>query len=289
MSEPTFSTVREHYDITANALNAQREWHLQTEDGSSTVIVLGKISYRQEENAKYWSFYIPPEADLSCVGYLLRQKNVIECYIQEGEPDQIIGFADNPERQSLSSFVFTGRVYLYIDRFLGTLEKSAIQLKVKALGFNAKIRDRSYVEECAELSKPLAFISHDSRDKDELVRELAFEMSKLLCPVWYDEFSLKVGDSLRENIEKGLKETRKCVVVLSPNFLANTGWGKAEFDSIYTREMIENNNVILPVWHEVSAEEVYNYSPRLADRVGLSSSEGVPALARKLVDAVKNT
>ena len=39
--------------------------------------------------------------------------------------------------------------------------------------------------------------THDSRDKDAFVRELAHELAKNSCPVWYDEFSLKVGDSLR--------------------------------------------------------------------------------------------
>jgi len=282
------STVREHYDLTAKALNAEREWHLSKGDGSSPVIVLGKISFRQEENAKYWSFYIPPESDITCIAYLLQQKNVADCYTHEAEPDQVIGFSDNPERQSLSSFVFTRRIYLYIDSVINDTQKAKIIELGESLGFSLRIRDRGYVKDCDALSKPLAFISHDSRDKDVIVRELAIELSKLLCPVWYDEFSLKVGDSLRANIEKGLKETKKCVIILSPNFFTNGGWGKAEFDSIYTREIVEEENVILPVWHNVGAKEVYDYSPRLADKVGLNSAEGVPALARKLAEVIKH-
>ena len=113
-------------------------------------------------------------------------------------------------------------------------------------------------------------------------------MSKLMCPVWYDEYSLEVGDSLRANIEKGLKETTKCVIVLSPHFLSNDGWGKAEFDSIFTREILEEN-VMLPVWHNVNVQDVYEYCPRLADKVGLNSDVGPKELARKLVNAVKKT
>src|SRR5260221_678486 len=82
-------------------------------------------------------------------------------------------------------------------------------------------------------------------------------------------------------------ETARCVLSLSPNFLSNNGWGKAEFDSIYTREIIERGNVILPVWHNVDAKQVYEYSPKLADKVGLSSSLGVEELARKLVNAIR--
>jgi poly-D-alanine transfer protein DltD len=111
-------------------------------------------------------------------------------------------------------------------------------------------------------------------------------MSKLLCSVWYDEFSLVAGDSLRENIEKGLKDAKKCVVILSPNFFSNGGWSKAEFDSIYTREIHEKKNVILPVWHNVDKNEVYEYCPRLVDRFALSSSIGIKKLAKELVKAI---
>lgn len=61
----------------------------------------------------------------------------------------------------------------------------------------------------------------------------------------------------------------------------------AEFDSIFTREIIEKANVVLPVWHNVGVQDVYNYSPRLADKVGLNSSMGIKELAAKLVNAVK--
>jgi hypothetical protein len=283
------STVREHYDLTARALNANIEWHIVEREGVSPVVVLGKISYVQEENAKYWSFYIPPESNLDCIGFLLQHKNVNECYIQEGEPEQIIGFAHSPERQALSSFVFTRRIYLYIDDIVDDEKRWDLVKSGDALGFSVRIRDQGYVQKCAELSKPLAFISHDSRDKDILVRELAIQLNTLLCSVWYDEFSLKVGDSLRASIENGLKETKKCIVVLSPNFLSNDGWGKAEFDSVYTREILGKHNVILPVWHDVSVHDVYNYSPRLADKVGLNSAEGIPALAKKLAAAIRDT
>ncbi len=160
--------------------------------------------------------------------------------------------------------------------------------EVLGKGYYLSIRDREYARKRSASEKPLAFISHDSRDKDGLVRQLAHEMVRLMCPVWYDEYSLKVGDSLRASIEKGLKEARKCIIILSPNFLSNEGWSKAEFDSIFTREILERTNVILPVWHNVGAKEIYNYSPRLADKVGLPSSLGVEELARRLSGAVKS-
>ena len=282
------TTVKEHYYKTAKALNAQTGWMVQNQDGSNQHLILGKISYSFEENVRYWSFFIPEGATLPQVEYILRMQDTIRCVISEPLPiTQIVGFADSPERYELDSLRFCGRVYLYIDANLTLVQRQQIVEVGKSLGLSVMVRDQEYVKQCSELSKPLAFISHDSRDKDSLVRELVKEMSLHLCSVWYDEYSLNVGDSLRENIERGLKEAKKCIVILSPNFISNGGWSRVEFDTIYTREIHENQNVILPVWHNVVKHEVYGYCPSLVDRFALSSSIGVNELASKLADAIK--
>jgi hypothetical protein len=145
------------------------------------------------------------------------------------------------------------------------------------------LRDRGYAKQRDIRNQPLAFISHDSRDKNDIARPLAINLSQNLCPVWYDEFSLQVGDSLREKIEKGLKECRKCILILTPNFLANQGWGKKEFDSIFTRELIEQQNLVLPIWAGVTQKDVFNYSLALADRLGIDWSLGVDEITKRLL------
>ena len=282
------TTVKQHYDTTAKALNAETGWTVQNRDGSNQRLIIGKISYSFEENARYWSFFVPEGATFAQVEYILRMPDTVRCVITEEVPvTQIVGFADNPERHRLDSLTFSGRVYLYIDAKLTSDQRQQLVEIGASLEMSVMVRDQEYVKQCSELSKPLAFISHDSRDKDSLVRDLAWEMSLRLCSVWYDEYSLKVGDSLRENIERGLKEAKKCVVILSPNFISNGGWTKAEFESIYARELLGKQNVILPVWHNVDKSEVYEYCPRLVDRLALSSSIGAKELANKLVDAIK--
>ena len=116
---------------------------------------------------------------------------------------------------------------------------------------------------------------------------IAIGLQRLICPVWYDEFSLRVGDHLRESVEHGLTEARKCILVLSPNFLSNTGWTKTEFNSIFTRELLERASVVLPVWYNVTAKDVYDYSPSLADRVALDWTKlGQDEVVRRLYGAI---
>ncbi|MBA7526390.1 hypothetical protein ES705_18552 [subsurface metagenome] len=63
------------------------------------------------------------------------------------------------------------------------------------------------------------FISHASEDKDEIVRPLAYALQAEGLSVWYDEFEMKIGDSLRRKIDKGLANSRFGIVVLSKSFI----------------------------------------------------------------------
>jgi len=187
-------------------------------------------------------------------------------HIKNENPFEILAqFFGDPEWVSSNSIQATRRLFIYSETDFS--EKEIIKLKRIAKEHNHELQFRSkqYRDSRAMTEKPLAFISHDSRDKDEVARKLAIGLQKMLCPVWYDEFSLKVGDNLRTSIEKGLKECKKCILIISPNFISNNGWTKREFDSIFTREIIEEQELVLPVWYNVTKQQVYDYSPSLAN------------------------
>lgn len=115
------------------------------------------------------------------------------------------------------------------------------------------------------------FISHASEDKDVIVRPLAIIFERLSVRVWYDEFSLQLGDSLTTSIDKGLQESRYGVVVLSKAFLSKR-WPEYEYRSLMTRE-IDGERVILPLWYDVTKEEVKNFSLYLVDIKALPVSK----------------
>ena len=286
------ATLREYFDTDFNkCLTVHTDWQINHAFKGALAPVRARITLDFDANAKYWSFFIPDGVDVHThVTAILRAEETSRCVLSRDGDSVYVeqGIPDCPEgRANSSTLVFTQRVILYIDALLPPELRQWIVAFGSSLGFSVVVEDRRYAMYRSEREKPLAFISHDSRDKESLVRELAMEMNKLMCPVWYDEYSLKVGDSLRASIERGLKEASKCVVVLSPNFFSNEGWSRAEFDSIYTREIIEKNQVMLPIWHNVSVRDVYDYSPRLADKWALNSELGAKQLARLLVNAVR--
>ncbi|MFA7494017.1 MAG: DUF1883 domain-containing protein [Proteiniphilum sp.] len=108
------------------------------------------------------------------------------------------------------------------------------------------------------------FISHASEDKDEVVRPLAHALKEEGLRVWYDKFELRIGDSLRRKIDIGLSKSRFGIVVLSHNFIKK-GWTNYELDGIITKANT-GEQVVLPIWHNITKKEVIDFSPSLSGR-----------------------
>lgn len=131
------------------------------------------------------------------------------------------------------------------------------------------------------------FISHASEDKEEFVKPLAETLESMGIRVWYDEFSLKVGDSLTKSIDQGLINSKFGVIVLSKAFMKKQ-WTNYEFKSLVSREMHHGEKVILPIWHEISKNDVMAFSPHLADKVALNSStQTIEEIAFDLKDVLE--
>ena len=117
------------------------------------------------------------------------------------------------------------------------------------------------------------FICHASEDKDTVARPLAEALQKKGLRIWYDEYTLKMGDSLRRTIDRGLRESKYGIVILSQNFFAKE-WPQKELDGLAARE-IDGKKVILPIWHDLTREDVLRYSPMLADRLAAKTKDGM--------------
>jgi hypothetical protein len=108
-----------------------------------------------------------------------------------------------------------------------------------------------------------AFISHASEDKIPFVRDLAYSLKRRGYEIWYDDFSLKVGDSLRKAIDHGLSTSRFGIVILSSNFFRK-GWANYELGGIVALD-VGSGGTILPVWLNVDKSDVLSYSPLLSN------------------------
>lgn len=115
------------------------------------------------------------------------------------------------------------------------------------------------------------FVSHASEDKVGFVRPFVETLKSKGVAVWYDEFELQVGDSLRRSIENGLKNSKYGIVVLSEAFFKKE-WPQKELDGLFARE-VNGEKVILPIWHKISKNEVMGFSPIIADMLAINTTD----------------
>lgn len=125
------------------------------------------------------------------------------------------------------------------------------------------------------------FICHASEDKDVVARPLAEHLKAVGLRVWYDEFTLSLGDSLRESIDYGLTNSRFGVVILSHNFFAKN-WPQKELDGLFAKEA-QGEKAILPVWHNIDRAGVLKYSPMIADRVAVNTIRGLDVVVSEIM------
>jgi TIR domain len=118
------------------------------------------------------------------------------------------------------------------------------------------------------------FISHASEDKEAFVKGLADALiANGKFQIWYDDYSLRLGDSLSQSIARGLRSTDYGLVVLSPAFFAKK-WPANELSALFALETQERK-IILPIWHNVTVDDVVEFNPILADRKAIPSNKSL--------------
>jgi hypothetical protein len=260
------ATLKEYFDTDfQTTLNTGGGLAFSNEETKIEIQVRVHLDFNS--NTKYISCYIPhDEKSFQIIEGVVNSVNTIlaidkNLEIESGLPGEVL-FNNKDLR-------FSGRIFIYSESNIDFNLFNKLKEEVKLNGLFIQHRGPSFAIERSIIEKPFAFISHDSRDKELIAKPIADRLSSQACFVWYDEYSLKVGDNLRESIEKGIKDSKKCILILTKNYLKNPGWGKKEFDSIFTREMIMNEHVVLPIWYDVTKEEVFEYSPSLAGTFAL--------------------
>lgn len=97
------------------------------------------------------------------------------------------------------------------------------------------VHKQDFMPNEAEVDKEYdVFISHASEDRNEVIRPLAHALINEGLKVWHDEFELKIGDSLRRKIDKGLANSKFGIVVLSKDLIKKR-WTNYELDGIITK------------------------------------------------------
>jgi TIR domain len=126
------------------------------------------------------------------------------------------------------------------------------------------------------------FICHAHEDQDAIAWPLKQHLEELGMRVWLDKHNIQVGDSIRQQIDKGIGRSRYGVVVLSHSFFEATKfWVNFELDGLVAKAA-GAGKALLPIWHKVSIEDVRKYSFPLSGLHALNTGIGLPQVAREL-------
>jgi len=132
------------------------------------------------------------------------------------------------------------------------------------------------------------FICYASED-EELVEPLATCLRELGLDVWYDDFEIKIGDSLARSIDKGLINSDKGIIIISKDFINKShGTPGHELSGLISRKLEEKTDLILPIWHGVNKKDVLNFSPTLVDiRAIKTDYMDINQICLKIVEVVR--
>ncbi len=92
---------------------------------------------------------------------------------------------------------------------------------------------------------PKVFISYSHVDRG-FVEKLADDLARNRIIVWWDEWEIRVGDSLIQKIENGITNTSYLAVVLSAESVASA-WVQEELRAALNRQLSERKTIVLPI------------------------------------------
>lgn len=149
--------------------------------------------------------------------------------------------------------------------YLNSYSEMSQKLNELSLDVKRSVQDKEIIEYDV-------FLSHSSLDKDIFVSELSEKLSNKGLKVFEDVKVFKIGQSQTDMMNMGILNSRFVVIFLSKSFI-ESGWSQYEFKSFLNREINEKRVIILPIWHEVSVDEVRQYNPYIVDKYAFNTSK----------------
>ena len=128
------------------------------------------------------------------------------------------------------------------------------------------------------------FLCHAWDDRAGAAKELHDQLESRGVSVWFSEKDVVLGTSLLREIDKGLAKSRVGIVLVTPALLSRLrgeGIADKELSALLARDLL------VPIVHQTTYEDLREVSPLLGSRSGLSTAENPMAdVAAKLAELV---
>lgn len=128
------------------------------------------------------------------------------------------------------------------------------------------------------------FLCHAWDDRKGAAKELHDILESKGVTVWFSEKDVLLGSSLLREIDKGLVKSRVGIVLVTPSFLKRVkaeGVADKELSALLARDLL------VPIVHNTTFEDLREVSPLLGSRSGLSTlEESMEDVAAKIAELV---
>ena len=128
------------------------------------------------------------------------------------------------------------------------------------------------------------FLCHAWDDRKGIAKELHDLLEAKGVSVWFSEKDVLLGSNLMREIDKGLAKSRIGIVMVTPSFLkriAGEGVADKELSALLSTDLL------VPIVHDTTYEDLRDVSPLLGSRSGLDTAEDpIGNVASKLAELV---
>ena len=128
------------------------------------------------------------------------------------------------------------------------------------------------------------FLCHAWDDRGGAAKELYDLLQSCGVSVWFSEKDVALGTPLLREIDRGLAKSRVGIVLVTPALLR-----RLKGESIADKELsaLLARDLLVPIVHDTTYEDLREVSPLLGSRSGLSTAEAPMAdVAAKLAELV---
>ncbi|HEU4462559.1 MAG TPA: toll/interleukin-1 receptor domain-containing protein [Solirubrobacterales bacterium] len=126
-----------------------------------------------------------------------------------------------------------------------------------------------------------SFLSYARIDGSEMGAELRDHLEGFGVSVWFDEISIRPGQSQSRQMDLGLQKARAGIVLLTPAYITGRFWTERELGVLLGKA------TLIPVLHNVTFEDVGQYSGILPDLAGFETArDSIEVIAQKIAVAL---
>ncbi|MBB6713731.1 toll/interleukin-1 receptor domain-containing protein [Clostridium gasigenes] len=136
------------------------------------------------------------------------------------------------------------------------------------------------------IGKASVFLSHSSENKD-YIEELIPYLNASNLPVWYSEFCIDYGDSIVNEVQKGINSSATVVFLITKEFL-ESNWCKTEMETFLTRLAYKDDILIISLIDSNIDEKNIPIFISNKKYLRIKSPYDYKSIANKIMPTIKN-